>query len=76
MQIGIRLHDINTGLAPEFHTMEARAAKAREEGFSCVHLAYSKVIKGVAFDACALTEGLAQYTKRVFDRENLDVSVL
>lgn len=76
MQIGIRLHDVNTGLSPEFQTMESRAAKAREEGFSCVHLAYSKVIKGVAFDACALNEGLAKHTKHVFDREGLDVAVL
>ena len=76
MQIGIRLHDINTGLAPEHQTMEARAAKAREEGFSCVHLAYSKVIKGHTFDDCALTEGLAAYTKRLFAKEELDVAVL
>lgn len=76
MQIGIRLHDVNTGLAPELQTMESRAAKAREEGFSCVHLAFSKVIKGVAFDDCALNEGLAKYTKRVFERQELDVAVL
>ncbi len=76
MQLGIRLHDINTGLAPEMQTMEERAKKAREEGFSCVHLAYSKVIKGYTFDACALTEGLGRYTKRVFEREGLDVAVL
>lgn len=76
MQIGIRLHDVNTGLAPECQTMEARAEKAREEGFSCVHLALSKVIKGVAFDDCALTEGLAMYARRVFARSELDVAVL
>ncbi|MBQ1531780.1 MAG: sugar phosphate isomerase/epimerase family protein [Erysipelotrichaceae bacterium] len=76
MQLGIRLHDINTGLAPELQTMEERAKKAREEGFSCVHLAYSKVIKGYTFDAAALTEGLGRYTKRVFEREGLDVAVL
>lgn len=76
MQIGIRLHDVNAGLAPELQTMESRAAQAKKEGFSCVHLAFSKVIKGVAFDACALTEGLARHTKRVFDREDLDVAVL
>ena len=76
MQIGIRLHDINTGLAPEFHTMERRAEKAREEGFSCVHLAFSKVIKGVTFDDSALSEGLAMYSKRVFARNELDVAVL
>lgn len=76
MQIGIRLHDVNAGLAPELQTMESRASKAKEEGFSCVHLAFSKVIKGVTFDACALNEGLAAYSKRVFEREGLDVAVL
>ena len=76
MQLGIRLHDIHTGLGPEFQTMEKRAQTAREEGFSCVHLAYSKVIKGYTFDDCALTEGLAKYTKRVFEGQGLDVAVL
>ena len=76
MQLGIRLHDVNTGLAPEDQTMAARAEKARAEGFTCVHLAFSKVIQGVTFDDCALTEGLAMYTKRVFARHELDVAVL
>ena len=76
MQLGIRLHDVNAGLAPEAQTMESRAKQAREEGFSCVHLAFSKVIKGVAFDDCALTEGLAMYARRVFARHELDVAVL
>ena len=76
MQLGIRLHDIHTGLSPELQTMEKRAQTAREEGFSCVHLAYSKVIKGYTFDDCALTEGLGRYTKKVFDKNGLDVAVL
>lgn len=76
MQLGIRLHDVNASLAPERQTMEARAETARAEGFTCVHLALSKVIKGVAFDDCTLTEGLAMYTKRVFTRSDLDVAVL
>ena len=76
MQIGIRLHDVNAGQAPELQTMEARAEKAHEEGFSCVHLAFSKVIKGVTFDNCALNEGLAMYAKRVFTQHGLDVAVL
>lgn len=76
MQLGIRLHDVNASLGDEFKTMEKRAEKAREEGFSCVHLAYSKVIKGWTFDNCALTEGLAQYTRRVFRQNDLDVAVL
>ncbi len=76
MQIGIRLHDVNAGLAPEAQTLERRAETARTEGFSCVHLAFSKVIKGVTFDNCALTEGLAMYTKRVLAGNGLDTAVL
>lgn len=76
MQLGIRLHDVNAGLSPELQTMEARLQKAREEGFSCAHLAFSKVIRGVTFDDCALTEGLAAYTKRAFAQNGLDVAVL
>lgn len=76
MQIGIRLHDVNANCAPELQTMEQRAVKAKEEGFSCVHLAYGKVIKGVTFDNAALNEGLAKYTKRVFEGSELDVAVL
>lgn len=76
MQIGIRLHDVNTGLEPALQTMERRAEKAREEGFSCVHLAFSKVIKGVDFDDCALTEGLGMYARRILSREGLDTAVL
>ena len=76
MQIGIRLHDVNAALGEAEQTMETRAAKAREEGFSCVHLAFSKVIKGVTFDESALTEGLALHTRRVFAQNGLDVAVL
>ena len=76
MQIGIRLHDVNSTAPKELQTLEARAAKAREEGFSCVHLALAKCIKGVAFDDAALTEGLAAYVRRVFRQNELDVAVL
>lgn len=76
LQLGIRLHDVNAGLAPELQTLEARAEKARQEGFSCVHVALGKTIKGVTFDDCALTEGLAMYVRRVFAKHDLDVAVL
>jgi len=76
IQIGIRLHDVNAGLAEAEQTLEARAAKAREEGFSCVHLALAKCISGVTFDDAALTEGLAAYVRRVFRDSALDVAVL
>lgn len=76
IQLGIRLHDVNTAASLEEKTMEARAEKAKQEGFSCVHLAYQKVISGVSFDAAALNEGLACYTKRVFQEQKLDIAVL
>lgn len=76
IQLGIRLHDVNTAASLEEKTMEARAEKAKQEGFSCVHLAYQKVISGVSFDAAALNEGLACYTKRVFQEQRLDIAVL
>ena len=76
IQIGIRLHDVNTTREKTFQTLEARAQAAREEGFSCVHLALGKVIPGVDFDEAAMTEGLAMYVKRVFAENGLDVAVL
>ena len=76
LQIGIRLHDVNTTRDRAFQTLEARAKTAREEGFSCVHLALSKVVSGMTFDEAAMTEGLAMHVKRVFARNDLDVAVL
>lgn len=76
LQVGIRLHDVNTNGSAEEKTMQARAEKARMEGFSCVHLAYQKVMGQVCFDDAALNEGLACYTKRVFGQQGLDIAVL
>lgn len=76
MQIGIRLHDVNAGLAPELQTLEARLAKAKAEGFSCAHIALSKVISGCTFNDCSLTEGLAMYVKRAFAKSDMDIAVL
>ena len=76
LQVGIRLHDVNNNGNPEEKTMQARAEKAKLEGFSCVHLAYQKVMGQVCFDDAALNEGLACYTKRVFRQQGLDIAVL
>ncbi len=76
IQLGIRLHDVNEKLSPEEKTLEARARKAREEGFSCVHLAPQKVLPGVPYGPEAMTEGLAMHFRRVFSEEKLDVAVL
>lgn len=76
MQLGIRLHDVNAKGPEALQTLEARAETAREEGFSCVHLALAKCLKGYTFDNAALTEGLAAYVRRVFRERELDVAVL
>ena len=76
LQIGIRLHDVNTTRATAFQTLEERARTAQKEGFSAVHLALSKVVAGIDFDEAAMTEGLAMYVRRVFRENELDVAVL
>ena len=76
LQIGVRLHDVNTTKDRTMQTLEARAQTARAEGFCCVHLALSKVMAGLTFDEAAMTEGLAMHVKRVFARNELDVAVL
>lgn len=76
MQLGIRLHDVNSDAPETEQTLEARARRAREEGFCCVHLALSKCLPGVPNDAAAMTEGLAAHVRRVFHQEKLDVAVL
>ena len=76
MQLGIRLHDVNAAEPEALQTLEARAKTAREEGFSCVHLALSKCIPNTSFDEAALTEGLAAHVRRVFHENDLDVAVL
>lgn len=70
MQLGIRLHDIKK--AP----IEERLAIASEQGFSCGHLALSKVISEYPVDDGALTPGFALYLKKIFAKNNLDVAVL
>lgn len=76
LQLGIRLHDVNDAGPEDMQTLEARAKTAKDEGFSCVHLALSKCIKNTSFDYAALTEGLAAYVRRVFRENELDVAVL
>lgn len=70
MQIGIRLHDIKK--AP----LEERLAIAEEQGFTCAHLALSKVIDSYPVDDGALTPGYALYLKKIFAKNRLDVAVL
>ncbi len=70
MQFGIRLHDAVK--AP----LEERLKAVHEQGFSCAHLALSKVISENSVADSALTPGYAMYLKRLFDKYGLDVAVL
>lgn len=70
MQIGIRLHD--TKDLP----LKDRLDEVNRQGFSCVHLALSKVIKENSVAPEALTPGYAMYLKRLFAEKGLDIAVL
>lgn len=70
MQFGIRLHDAVQ--AP----IEERLKIVKEQGFTCAHVALSKVISENSVAPQALTPGYAMYLKRLFDRNELDCAVL
>ena len=70
MQLGIRFHD--TKALP----LEERLAEVNRQGFSCVHVALSKVIKENSVAPEALTPGYAMYLKRLFEAQKLDSAVL
>lgn len=73
MNIGIRLHDTAPG------TLEQRLDFARAQGFSCAHLALSKVLPGFDMaDAPALLrdEVLARRVRAAFEERGMDCAVL
>ncbi len=69
IQYGLRLHDA------EKLPLEEQLAAVRKQGFTCVHLALSK-IQGLTADPSALTPGYAMYLKRAFAKAGLDIAVL
>lgn len=70
MQLGIRLHDVKKG------TIEERLETARQQGFSCAHVALSKLISEYPTDDGALTPGYACYLRRLFQKKDMDMAVL
>lgn len=70
MQFGIRLHDAVQ--AP----IEERLKIIKEQGFTCAHVALSKVISENSVAPEALTPGYAMYLRRLFDKNELDCAVL
>ncbi|SHK54680.1 Sugar phosphate isomerase/epimerase [Selenomonas ruminantium] len=70
LQLGIRLHDMRPGSLAE------RAAWARGQGFSCVHLALEKTIPGFKLEPGKLTAGFGKYIRDIFASHDVDVAVL
>ena len=72
MNIGIRLHDTKPG------TLRERLGYAREQGFTCVHLAMGKAVPGFSMaDAPELlTQDLAAEVKEEFRRAEMECAVL
>ena len=70
LQLGIRLHDMRPGSLAE------RAAWARGQGFSCVHLALEKTIPDFKMSPGKLTAGFGKHIRALFAAHDVDVAVL
>ena len=72
MNIGLRLHDAAPG------TFEEKLGFARAQGFSCIHLALSKVLSDFAMGDAPklLTDELAARVKAGLEKEGLQCAVL
>lgn len=70
LQLGIRGHDTPEG------TFEERVKFMSEAGFCCTQLALSKLISDFNVTDEAMTSGMALHIKRVFEKYNVEVSVL
>lgn len=70
MQFGIRLHDTIQG------PLDEKLKFVKEQGFSCAHVALSKVITENSVANEALTPGYAMYLKNLFAKNGIDLAVL
>ena len=72
MNIGIRLHDTKPGILKE------RLAFAKAQGFSCAHVALSKVLDDFSMEDAPrkLTEEYARSVRKDFDESGLECAVL
>ena len=72
MNIGIRLHDTEPG------TLKERLAFARAQGFSCAHVALSKVLDDFAMEDAPekLTDEYARRVRKEFGESGLECAVL
>jgi len=70
MQLGIRFHDVKEG------TLEERIKIIKEQGFECTHIALGKAITEYSVEDGAFTPGYANYLRKTFEKNDLDLAVL
>ena len=70
LQLGLRLHDA------EKLPLEELLPVVREKGYTCAHVALSKLFKDLPCTASALTPGYAHYLKHSFEKNGLDIALL
>ena len=70
IQLGLRLHDA------EKLPVEKLLPLVRQKGFTCSHLALSKLFKDLPCTTAALTPGYANYLRRVFNQNGIDIAVI
>ncbi len=70
LQIGIRLHDTKE------RPLEERLEQIHTDGFTCVHMAISKIPEGKGTSFAAFTPGYGMYMKHLFENQKVDMAVL
>lgn len=70
MRIGIRAHDL------EYNNLEELAEIATKKNIKSFHFAPKKVIKEFDVAKGSLTPGIAQYINQIFQKHQLNISVL
>ena len=70
IQLGLRLHDAKK------MPIEELLPEVRSQGYTCCHLALSKLMPDVPCTASALTPGYAHHLKHLFEQNGIDIAVI
>lgn len=70
MRLGVRGHDVIHG------SLEELVEKINEKDLKSIHLALKKVKTGFEITDGSMTPGMAKHIKSIFDKGNIDVSIL
>ena len=70
MRLGVRGHDV------VHHNFEELVKKTNQKNLKSIHLALKKVKTGFEITDGSMTPGMAKYFKSIFNKFNIDVSIL